>query len=41
MSKILDIGIIDLVSKKPTNKLFAKIMNANFASIMPLFEEFL
>ncbi len=35
MSKMLEIGIIDLVSKKPTNKLFARIMNANFASIMP------
>lgn len=29
------IGIIDLVSKKPNKKLFARIMNANFASIMP------
>jgi hypothetical protein len=29
------VGIIDLVSKKPNNKLFARIMNANFASIMP------
>ncbi len=35
MNKMLEIGIIDLVSKKPTNKLFARIMNANFASIMP------
>ena len=35
MSRILKIGIIDLVSKKPTNNLFARIMNANFASIMP------
>ncbi len=31
----LQVGIIDLVSKKPNNKLFARIMNANFASIMP------
>jgi hypothetical protein len=35
MSRTLNIGIIDLVSKKPTNNLFARIMNANFASIMP------
>jgi hypothetical protein len=31
----LQVGIIDLVSKKPNKKLFARIMNANFASIMP------
>ena len=35
MSRKLRIGIIDLVSKKPNKKLFARIMNANFASIMP------
>ncbi len=35
MSRKLQIGIIDLVSKKPNKKLFARIMNANFASIMP------
>lgn len=35
MKRKLEIGIIDLVSKKPNNKLFARIMNANFASIMP------
>ena len=35
MSRKLEIGIIDLVSKKPNKKLFARIMNANFASIMP------
>jgi len=35
MHRKLKIGIIDLVSKKPTRKLFARIMNANFASIMP------
>lgn len=35
MSRKLEIGIIDLVSKKPNSKLFARIMNANFASIMP------
>ena len=29
------VGIIDLVSKKPNINLFARIMNANFASIMP------
>ena len=35
MNRKLQVGIIDLVSKKPNNKLFARIMNANFASIMP------
>jgi hypothetical protein len=35
MNRKLEIGIIDLVSKKPNKKLFARIMNANFASIMP------
>jgi B12 binding domain len=35
MSYKLQVGIIDLVSKKPNKKLFARIMNANFASIMP------
>ncbi len=35
MSRKLEVGIIDLVSKKPNKKLFARIMNANFASIMP------
>ena len=35
MSRRLRVGIIDLVSKKPNKKLFASIMNANFASIMP------
>jgi hypothetical protein len=35
MSRKLEIGIIDFVSKKPNSKLFARIMNANFASIMP------
>lgn len=35
MKRKLKIGIIDLVSKKPSNKLFARLMNANFASIMP------
>ncbi len=34
MSK-LKIGIIDLVSKGPTNALYARIMNANLTSIMP------
>lgn len=34
MSK-LRIGVIDLVSKAPTNALYARIMNANLASIMP------
>ena len=29
------IGIIDLVSKGPTHALFARVMNANLASIMP------
>ena len=31
----LKIGVIDLVSKGPTNTLWAKIMYANLASIMP------
>ena len=35
MNRKLEIGIIDLVSKKPNSKLFARIMNANFAGIMP------
>jgi len=35
MKRKLEIGIIDLVSKKPNGNLFARIMNANFASIMP------
>ncbi|MFZ0454346.1 MAG: hypothetical protein WCE54_04800 [Ignavibacteriaceae bacterium] len=35
MNRRLRVGIIDLVSKKPNKKLFARIMNANFASIMP------
>lgn len=34
MSK-LKIGIIDLVSKAPTNTLYARVMHANLASIMP------
>jgi len=35
MKRKLEIGIVDLISKKPNKKLFARIMNANFASIMP------
>lgn len=31
----LNIGIIDLVSKSPTRALWARVMYANFASIMP------
>ena len=31
----LKIGVIDLVSKGPTRALYARIMNANLASIMP------
>ena len=31
----LSIGIIDIVSKGPTKALYARIMNANLASIMP------
>ena len=34
MNRKLRVGIIDLVSKKPNKKLFARIMNANFASIV-------
>jgi radical SAM superfamily enzyme YgiQ (UPF0313 family) len=33
--KKLDIFIIDLIAKAPTNALFERIMSANFASIMP------
>lgn len=33
--KKLSIGVIDLVAKGPTHTLWAKIMNANLASIMP------
>ncbi len=35
MKQKLEIGIIDFVSKRPNKSLFARIMNANFASIMP------
>jgi len=31
----LRIGVIDLVSKGPTKALYARVMNANLASIMP------
>jgi hypothetical protein len=31
----LRVGIVDLVAKGPTKSLYAKLMNANFASIMP------
>jgi len=31
----LRVGIIDLVSKNPTRTLYARVMNANYASIMP------
>ena len=33
--KRLRIGIVDIVSKGPTRALFARVMNANLASIMP------
>ena len=33
--KKLKIGIIDIVSKGPTKALYARVMNANLASIMP------
>jgi len=35
LSTRLKIGIIDLVHKGPTNTLYAKLMHANLASIMP------
>lgn len=35
MVRKLRIGIVDLVTKGPTRALFARVMNANFASIMP------
>ena len=31
----LHVGIIDLITKGPTRALFSRVMNANFASIMP------
>jgi hypothetical protein len=31
----LRIGVIDLVTRRPTKRLYARVMNANFASIMP------
>lgn len=34
-SKVVKVGVIDLITRKPTNALYAKIMNPNFASIMP------
>src|SRR5512143_594067 len=33
--KKLRVGIIDLVAKGPTDALYARVMNANLASIMP------
>ena len=33
--KRLNITIIDLVSNKPSKRLYSRVMNANFASIMP------
>ena len=33
--KKLQVGIIDIVSKGPTKALYARVMNANLASIMP------
>ena len=33
--KKLRIGIIDIVSRGPTRALYARVMNANLASIMP------
>lgn len=35
MARKLRIGIIDLVAKGPTRALFARVMNANLAAIMP------
>src|SRR5256885_287856 len=35
MTRKLRIGIIDLVSKGPTRALYARVMHANLASIMP------
>lgn len=31
----LKIGIIDLVARRPTKRLYGRVMNANLASIMP------
>jgi hypothetical protein len=35
MKRKLRIGIIDLIAKGPTRAMFARVMNANFAAIMP------
>jgi hypothetical protein len=35
MTRKLHVGIIDLVAKGPTRAMFARLMNANLASIMP------
>jgi hypothetical protein len=35
VNRSLRVGIIDLVTKGPTKALWAKVMNANFAAIMP------
>jgi hypothetical protein len=35
MTQKLRIGVIDLVAKAPTGALYARVMNANLASIMP------
>jgi hypothetical protein len=35
VNRSLRVGIIDLVTKGPTKALWAKVMNANFAGIMP------
>lgn len=31
----LNVGVVDLVAKAPTDRLWARVMNPNFASIMP------
>ena len=33
--KSLHVGVIDLVNKGPTRTLWSRVMNPNFASIMP------
>ncbi|NIO29739.1 MAG: radical SAM protein [Candidatus Latescibacteria bacterium] len=33
--KFLKVGIVDLIATRPTGKLFAKLVNPNYASIMP------
>ena len=35
MAKRLKIGVLDLAAREPSNKMWSRMMRANFASIMP------